>query len=106
MYYCHKCSAELEIDKRVAVSREAECPSCKADVKACLNCRFYDKGKSSQCAEPRAEYTANKERANFCSFFELKEGGKAKGDSAKRNAADLFKDGAAEKKKPGSLFKD
>jgi hypothetical protein len=33
-------------------------------------CRFYDLSKARQCAEPVAEPVQNKERANFCGYFE------------------------------------
>jgi hypothetical protein len=33
-------------------------------------CRFYDLTKARQCAEPVADPVQNKERANFCGYFE------------------------------------
>lgn len=33
-------------------------------------CRFYDLSKAKQCAEPVADPVGDKERANFCGYFE------------------------------------
>lgn len=33
-------------------------------------CRFYDVSKAKHCAEPVAEPVADKQRANFCGYFE------------------------------------
>jgi hypothetical protein len=33
-------------------------------------CRFFDPRKANQCAEPVADPVQNKERANFCGYFE------------------------------------
>jgi hypothetical protein len=33
-------------------------------------CRFYDLSKARHCAEPVAEPVLDKERANFCGYFE------------------------------------
>jgi len=39
-------------------------------VVACRNCRFYDTQAHNQCREPQAEWVKDKERANFCDYFE------------------------------------
>lgn len=33
-------------------------------------CRFYDTRKAKSCAEPVADEVSDKERANFCGYFE------------------------------------
>ena len=33
-------------------------------------CRFYDTRKAKSCAEPVADEVGDKERANFCGYFE------------------------------------
>lgn len=33
-------------------------------------CRFYDTSKAKSCAEPVADEVGDKERANFCGYFE------------------------------------
>lgn len=66
---CVFCGAEIcVIDK---VGRSEECPSCKRDLHACLQCRFYDRSFHNQCRESQAGYVTDKEKANFCEFFEI-----------------------------------
>lgn len=36
----------------------------------CRMCRFFDRARPNQCAEPVADPVQNKERANFCGYFE------------------------------------
>jgi len=45
-------------------------------------CRFYDLSKAKQCAEPVADPVLNKERANFCGYFEPVAGRFRPGDPA------------------------
>jgi hypothetical protein len=72
MKTCHKCGIPLEME---SVFRRDECPSCSADLHVCLNCIFYDPGRSNQCFEPQAERVTEKERSNYCDYFQFKEGG-------------------------------
>jgi len=53
------------------VPREAMCPSCHSDLHVCANCRFFDRSAHNQCREPAAEFVRDKERPDFCEFFEL-----------------------------------
>lgn len=55
----------------LAVYRNTICPECGHDLKVCLMCRFYDKDASDQCRESSAESVAEKDKANFCSWFSL-----------------------------------
>lgn len=41
----------------------------------CRNCAFYTLGAYNDCREPNAERVVDKERANFCEFFQLRGGG-------------------------------
>ena len=48
-------------------------------------CRFYDTGKAKSCAEPVADEVQDKERANFCGYFEPVAGRfRARGDAPDR----------------------
>ncbi len=67
MYSCHACKKELSLGR--SVGRKDECPSCRADLHCCLNCRFYDRAASKECREPMAEMVKEKNKANFCDFF-------------------------------------
>jgi predicted RNA-binding Zn-ribbon protein involved in translation (DUF1610 family) len=90
---CWHCGAELtDLD----YAREATCPNCRKFTHSCRNCRWYARGRPNDCAEPVADPVADKERANFCGYFEAslpKDAGSAAPDEdALRQAAeDLFK---------------
>jgi len=40
-------------------------------MRVCLNCRHFDLAVAQQCRESRAEPVAEKDRANFCEWFDL-----------------------------------
>jgi hypothetical protein len=65
---CHNCGREIKVVGKVL--RTDECPHCDADVHCCKNCRHFDPGKNNQCSETQAEYVREKDRANFCDYFE------------------------------------
>ena len=88
---CHKCGAVVELEK---VGRRDECERCGSDLHVCLNCTFYDLGKSNQCHEPQVERVTEKHRSNYCDYFQFKkDGGQAR--SEKQDVAkawdELFK---------------
>jgi hypothetical protein len=72
MRICHHCGRELQVFIP-KVERTAGCPYCHSDLKCCLNCRLHDPGANNQCREPQAEWQAEKDKANFCEFFEFRE---------------------------------
>ena len=67
MALCFFCGQELNIEGKVL--RRDECPHCRRDVHACVQCRFYDPHAHNQCREPQAEWAPDKEKANFCGYF-------------------------------------
>lgn len=66
---CWKCGAPLA-DLSLPFGRADYCRACRAEVHVCRMCRFYDTTKAKQCAEPVADPVHDKERANFCGYFE------------------------------------
>lgn len=64
---CWKCGMLLEL---TSAARRDECPECAAELHVCRMCRFYDPRVSQACLEPVAEPVLDKERANFCGYFE------------------------------------
>jgi ribosomal protein L40E len=66
---CWKCGASLESDS-LPLARLAECPACHADLHVCRLCEFYDPGVANSCREPIADVVKDKERANFCGYFQ------------------------------------
>lgn len=66
--------------------RRDDCSKCHADVHCCRNCKFYDRAAYNECREPSADRVQEKERANFCDFYQPAD---PSGPSAVDRAADL-----------------
>lgn len=66
---CWKCGASLAAEP-LPLARVSECPSCNADLHVCRLCEFYDTAVAKSCREPVADEVLNKERANFCDYFQ------------------------------------
>jgi hypothetical protein len=73
---CWKCGASLESEP-LPLARLAVCPACRADLHVCRLCIFYDPGVADRCREPVAEVVHDKERANFCGYFQPRAGAHA-----------------------------
>jgi hypothetical protein len=65
---CFHCGREIEFKERVGF--RDRCPACDRPAHACLNCGFYDPGYHNQCRETQADRVVDKDRANFCDFFQ------------------------------------
>lgn len=63
---CYSCS--FEHNNLSSVGFRDTC-SCLADLHVCKNCNFYDLGSYNECREPVAERVRDKEKFNFCEFF-------------------------------------
>ncbi len=72
MATCFRCGGDLEPAGRIY--RNTLCPHCGADAKVCLNCTFYDATAHWQCRETIPEEVRDKERANFCDYFVVRQG--------------------------------
>jgi hypothetical protein len=66
-FVCHFCGTSLEVSE--PIPRDAECPSCRNDVRCCRNCRHYDERYNNSCTETQADPVPEKHRRNFCEFF-------------------------------------
>ena len=71
MKTCHRCGREIKLLSKLI--RTDSCPYCSSDLKCCLNCRFFDPGANNQCREPQAEWCPEKEKTNFCGYFDFRE---------------------------------
>ncbi len=96
VFSCHHCGAAVSVAAGGKVSKLASCDRCSWDLHCCKNCRFYDLAKHNECAEPMAEWVRDKEKNNYCDYFEpragLRAGGGALGDDQARKKFDqLFK---------------
>lgn len=96
---CTCCGHALRLMPREKVHRGDTCAGCGADLHTCVHCRFHDPARSNQCSEPRAEWVSDKERANFCEYFEPRmsinltaRGGRNRTADARAAFHNLFKD--------------
>jgi len=64
---CWSCGTELGPHD---YGREDNCLQCTRPTRVCRNCRWYDPGVTDQCAEPMADRVMEKERSNYCEYFE------------------------------------
>lgn len=64
---CWHCGASLGPHD---YGRETGCPGCGKPTRVCRNCSWFDRTRANACQEPRAEPVLEKQRANFCEFFE------------------------------------
>ena len=89
---CHHCKTEIKIEARVL--RSDECPQCSSDLHCCFNCMNYDPTAHNRCREPQAEWVSDREKANFCDFFEPnrdKGSTQKTATDARKSFDDLFK---------------
>lgn len=70
---CWRCGASLAA-LPLPIGRRDTCPECRAELHVCRLCRFYDPAAANACREPVAERVTDKERANFCGYFEPRPG--------------------------------
>ena len=68
---CYKCQKEHEVP--ALISRQETCYKCHADLRCCKMCVHYDVTVYNDCHETQAERIVDKEKANFCSYFVLKD---------------------------------
>lgn len=91
---CHHCHHSWPVSP--PITRSEECPSCRRDAKVCLNCRFYQANAYRECQESQAGWIKDKEKGNFCDYFEAGQGsapGSAKDSAAKADLEALFGSG-------------
>ena len=100
MASCSSCGSSYPDNMRVY--RQTLCEHCGADMKVCLNCRFYDTAAQYECRETIPEAVRIKDRANFCDYFQLRPGDGSSGagetragklDEARSQFNNLFGDG-------------
>jgi hypothetical protein len=67
--HCHKCGEPWTLGGQPG--RGEVCMKCRADLRVCLNCAYYDPRVAQQCRERRAEPVVEKAVGNFCEFFDF-----------------------------------
>ena len=66
---CYRCGSSLAA-LTPPIGRHDECPNCTVQVHVCRMCVHFDPEVARQCREDDAEEVFEKERANFCDWFE------------------------------------
>jgi len=90
-FFCFRCKTPNEIQERVG--RRDTCTKCDADLHCCLDCRHYNPSAHNQCNEPQAEWVRDKDRANYCDYFEPRRGaGGGEASSRTQDARTQFED--------------
>ena len=67
--HCHKCGEPWKLNGNPG--RGETCLQCRADLRCCLNCLYYDPRAAEQCRERRADLVHEKHVVNFCEFFDF-----------------------------------
>lgn len=91
--FCQACGYDLGAVDRIG--RSDRCDGCGMDLHSCKNCRFYDEKVYNECSEPQAERVVDKEKSNFCDYFEpgINKGpnGQSAAEEARKKLEALFK---------------
>ena len=96
---CWSCGRPTGIEGKV--TRSDSCPQCLADLRCCRGCRHFDPTRRFQCREVVETNVTNKEKNNFCDFFQMRDAVKRPGGiSASRDSKEVHK------KKFDDLFDD
>lgn len=66
---CFRCGASLD-RLSLPLSRRDACPACGIHVHVCRMCRHFDTTAVKQCREDDAEEVLDKEKVNFCEWFQ------------------------------------
>ena len=102
---CQSCGAPVPIGE--PIPRDAECESCRRDLRCCRNCRHWDPRYNNECTESMADPVVDKARRNFCEYFYFNRapyaaaaGGQRRESDARAKLAGLFKDAPPAVKPP------
>ena len=88
-WYCGSDLAGLDF------GRGDTCTKCGRDTRVCKNCVFFDIHSNNSCRESQADRVVEKERSNFCDYFNPSSANAGTGaptrDALKAAADALFK---------------
>ncbi len=82
---CFKCGTPYLVKDRIA--RNAACLNCDADLHCCLNCRHYRPRAHNECNENLAEWVRDKDRSNYCDYFDPGRGARSGNQSSLKDDA-------------------
>ena len=91
---CQFCGAAVTLAE--PIPRESSCENCRRDYHSCRQCRHYDPSRHNGCRETEADMVEDKERRNFCEFFDFNQApfravGTDRANSARAKLDALFK---------------
>ncbi len=90
---CYHCQKAIPVLGAFKILRTEECPYCSTSLHCCRMCSFYDSRVYNECRESNAERIVDKEKANFCDYFNLSDGTNksTSKEDLTNQAASLFK---------------
>jgi hypothetical protein len=92
------------------LARHEECSHCRAQLHVCRMCVYFDTAAPQQCREPVAENVSDKQRANFCGYFQINPQAYAspsdQSADSHRQLDALFADGPSEEASQASSSED
>ncbi len=68
---CFACKKELSIEDKVGFRQD--CSECGHDLHSCVQCQHYDPKIYNECKETMADRILEKQKANYCEFFSIKQ---------------------------------
>lgn len=71
---CYHCKKSIPLLGAFKIVRTEECPYCSTSLHCCRMCTFYDPKVYNECRESNADRIVDKEKANFCDYFNLSDG--------------------------------
>ncbi|WP_158383093.1 hypothetical protein [Candidatus Protochlamydia sp. R18] len=69
--YCWHCGTKLPEFFRGKLSFRETCDKCGSALHCCQNCKYYQPGRSNNCAIPRTEFVSDRQLNNFCDEFAI-----------------------------------
>lgn len=92
-FNCYHCQKTIPVLGAFKITRTEECPYCSTSLHCCRMCSFYDPKVYNECRETNADRIVDKEKANFCDYFNLSDGKNAENvkEDLLNSAAALFK---------------
>lgn len=67
-FRCARCGGRLTVPA-AGIAREGTCPSCGADLHACVQCAWFDTSATFECRQTIPVRIAAKSRRNECGLF-------------------------------------
>ena len=65
---CWQCGGSLDVVRR-PIRHGARCPTCRADLHVCRQCRHHAPKVRGECDHERADRVIDKTSANYCTYF-------------------------------------